>query len=44
MIQEFQNRGVEFLVSGDCFDTPSHVSYIFEERVENKIHIANFEC
>ena len=40
-IQEFQNQGrgqgaVEFLWSGDCFDSSSHLSNIFVVRVVNE--------
>ena len=45
-IQEFQNQGcgpgaLEFLGSGYCFDTPSHILYLFVVRVENREHIVN---
>ena len=36
-----QGRGsseVEFLGSGDCFDAPSHIPYVFIVGMENEIH------
>ena len=35
---------VEFLRSGNCFETPWHVSYIFALRIDIKIRITNIAC
>ena len=35
---------VEFLGSGDCFDAPSYILYLFVVNVENKIHMVNITC
>ena len=35
---------IELLGSGDCFDAPSHILYVFVLSVENEIHIVNIVC
>ena len=43
-IQEFQNQGVEFFGSGNCFDAPSHIPNVSVVRVGNNIHIVSIAC
>ena len=41
---EFQNQGLEFLGSGNCFDAPSHIPNVSVVRVGNNIHIVSIAC
>ena len=43
-IHEFQNQGLEFLGSGNCFDAPSHIPNVSVVRVGNNIHIVSTAC
>ena len=43
-IHEFQNQGLEFLGSGNCFDAPSHIPNVSVVRVGNNIHIVSIAC
>ena len=43
-IQEFQNQGLEFFGSGNCFDASSHIPNVSVVRVGNNIHIVSIAC
>ena len=35
---------VELSGSGDCFDVPLYILYVFVGRIENEIHIVKYMC
>ena len=42
--RNFRKRGGGSLGTWGCFDTSSHILYVFVARVGNKIHIVHIAC